>query len=133
MVRASGNIGMRISAIVAASGLCEHTVGLHLRALAEAGAIELSAPTGASARWGAPGIFAAHQAIRDREATRRAARKAKITLSEQRALEADRWASSAPVRVIVPAHTAPRIGGLGPCSVFALGLAMNADAVRRAA
>jgi hypothetical protein len=118
MVVKAGVEGLRISTIMAKTGLSNTCVGIHLRALHVARKIEPSATTGPHVRWGRVGIRAVHEARRSREAVRRSERREAWARSAA-SPSFEHWLAH-PVRVFVPANEAPPLPRRGPCSVWEL-------------
>lgn len=89
LVVGTGLTGIGMAALVAAMGMSDSALGYRLRLMAAAGLIERSNTGGQFCRWGAPGIWAANQAMRDkgtkeREASRRRRAAAKAAAAPER-------------------------------------------------
>ena len=110
LVLAAGMVGIRSAVIAAQIGRSVQCVGGHLVELERDKLIERSIRTGNNCRWGAPGIWAQHQAARDREASRRERRRLKSGMPDP---------FLSPVsKTTVPAHLADPMRQRPSCSVW---------------
>lgn len=119
-VLGAGFGGIRMAALMAATGAASTTVGDHLRALATANLIERSDTAGSSCAWGPPGTWAHHQKQRDRTAHERQLqrdRRARVAVDRE---AADEFADAPIVHRLVPAGLALPLAKRGPASAWEL-------------
>lgn len=112
----SGMKGLQLMEIARACNFSKPTATRWIRSLEDAGIIERSSATGHSVRYGAPGIWAAHEHIRQKTAYERE----KYGKSWECHQQLEAWANHVPVHAVVPANEAPKLEKRGPASVWEL-------------
>lgn len=120
-VRAAGESGASKAELIAATGLCDSAIRKHLHHLRDLKLVERSGASGATVRWGPPGI--AERYARVGYATENARRIGLMRRLAREAGAADLDRVVKVTQIIVDARQAPPLRPTGPVSVWALGRA----------
>ena len=113
----SGMRGLGVMEIARALGFSKPTTSRWVRFLESAGIIERSSKTGHCVKYGPPGIWEAHQHVRDKTARDQAkyGRKRWEPMGD-----AEAWANHVPLHRRIPANEAAPLGKPGIASVWEL-------------